>query len=87
MKTRGVPTPVRNDGKKNPIMAIETRPSSLTGISWWLVLAYLDHAFEEPLPPDFPAMDETQRNLTILPIAERLRQRMKPILDAEDINA
>lgn len=90
LKRRGVPPSmlraVPEDGKLKPIMAIETRPSPLTGIGWWVVLAYKEHHFEEMLPPDFPAMDETMRNLTILPVAERLRLKLKPILEAEDAN-
>ncbi len=78
------PTPVREDGKQNPILALESRPSSLTGISFWLVLAYKQHSFEALLPADFFAMEDTERDLVIAKEAGELKRKLRPILEAED---
>lgn len=72
------------DGKLNPILALESRPSKITGISFWLVLAYKEHTFEALLPADFFGMDDASRDLVIAKEAEQLRLRLKPILDSED---
>ena len=77
--------PVNDDGKCDPIMIVEQRPSSLTGHSWWLVLSYSTAEFEEMLPFEFPSLSETDQSLVIAPIAERLRLKMKEVLDAEDL--
>jgi hypothetical protein len=75
---------VPSDGKLNPIMALEQRPSRLTGISFWLVLAYKDHVFEELLPEDFMGMDEVGRDLVIARAGQILKDKLRPILLAED---
>lgn len=85
LKTKGVPLQaVPADGKLNPLFAIESRPCSFYGLGWWAVLSYKEHNFEERLPLDFMAMDETGQNLAIAPIAQRLREKLRPILEAED---
>jgi hypothetical protein len=85
MKTGGVPLQVvPEDGKLNPIMSLETRPSAFTGFSWWLVLVYKDHYDEKMLPPDFGGMDEATQGLVIAPLAEEMRVKLRPILIAED---
>lgn len=85
MKTRDVPLrPVPEDGKLKPLFAIESRPSEFLGISWWAVLTYKDFHAEEMLPPNFMGLDEVGQNLALAPVAERLRQRLAPILIAED---
>ncbi len=76
--------PVRDDGKLNPTLSLESRPSAFTGISFWLVLAYRHHVFETQLPPDFFGMDDTGRDLVIAKEAGALKARLAPILDAED---
>lgn len=75
---------VPKDGKLNPLMAIESRPSSLTGFSIWLVLSYKEHQFSEMLPPDFMAMDEAMQSFAVLPAADILKKKLRPILEAED---
>lgn len=75
---------VPEDGKLKPLMIVESRPSRFTGIAYFLVLSYKDFHAERLLPPDFMGMDEIQRNLTILPLAEQMRKELAPILEAED---
>ncbi len=70
--------------KPNPIMAFETRPSNLTGFSWWIVLSYKEHHFEELLPQDFGGLDEAGQNLIAIQAASKLRARLRPIIVAED---
>lgn len=65
-------------------MVIESRPSTFTGLSWWLVLSYKDFHAEEMLPADFMGMTEEMRHFVIAPLAERMRQKLKPILVMED---
>ena len=72
------------DEKPKPIMALESRPSQFTGISYWLVLAYKDHHFEAMLPADFMGLDETARDLVVAKEGAALRDKLRPILLAED---
>jgi hypothetical protein len=78
---------VPKDGKLNARMSVESRPSRIDGISFYLVLSYKDWSAERMLPRDFMALDEVMRSLTVAPIAEALRLELKPILDAEDDEA
>lgn len=71
--------------KPKPIMAIETRPSTLTGISWWVVLSYKEHNFQAMLPPDFGGMEIEAQNFAVLSAVEPLRKKLAPILIAEDM--
>lgn len=80
MKLRSVP----KDGKLNPLLALESRPSQFTGISYWLVLTYYDHQFDEMLPPDFMGLEQEKRDELVAAAAERLRAKLRPILEAED---
>lgn len=80
MKIQGVVT----KEKLNPVMAVESRPSTLTGISYWLVLTYRDFHEERLLPPDFMGLDQDAQNLAVLPLAEEMRKKLAPILEAED---
>jgi hypothetical protein len=76
---------VTDEWEPDPIMYVEPYLSAITGaVCHQLVLEYKEHKFEEPLPADFMTMDEASRNLATLPIAERLRQKLRPILLAED---
>lgn len=70
--------------KPNPLMAIESRPSSFTGVSWWVCLAYKEHHFEEMLPPDLMGMADEERNAVVEIARKKLKARLKPILIAED---
>jgi hypothetical protein len=74
------------ESRPNPILAFETRPSQITGLAWYAVLAYKEHSFEEILPFDFPVIreDETRFALEINPILERMRAKLAPILVMED---
>jgi hypothetical protein len=74
---------------QSPIMAIETRPSTLTGIAWFIVLSYVDragheHRFERQLPQEWASWDDASRDLALLPYAEQLRALLAPILIRED---
>lgn len=75
---------VPKDGKLNPLFVIESRPSTFTGLAWYAVLSYKEHTFEEMLPPDFMGLDEVGQNLAFLPAAQRLKAKLRPILEAED---
>lgn len=81
--TRFKPRVIDND-RPNPIIAIESRPSRFTGISWHVVLSYKEFHAERLLPPDFMGMDKISQDLTILPLAEEMRKELAPILEAED---
>lgn len=77
---------VSPENRPDPILAIETRPSRISGLAWYAVLAYKEHSFEEILPFDFPAVsdDEARLALEISPVLERLRAKLAPILVMED---
>ncbi len=73
----------------NPILQIiETRPSALTGIAWYFVLAYnsngQEHNFEELLPQDWASWDEESRNIHLVGVAGRLKEKLRPIILRED---
>ena len=70
----------------NPLMAIESRPSALvsTGFSFWMVMAYKEHVFEEMLPHDFMAVDQRVAEEYAHIAREKLEARLRPILWAED---
>lgn len=73
----------------SPLLLIETRPSTITGFVWYLVLVYVDrlgheHRFEEALPQEWASWDDASRDLAILPYAERLRAKLAPVLVRED---
>lgn len=68
----------------NPLLAIETRPSAITGIAWYIVLSYGEHNFEELLPQDWASWDEESRNIHIVGAAGRLKEKLRPILIRED---
>jgi len=78
---------VPDDGKINPTLSVESRPSNIEGFNFYLVLRYKDHFWEALLPRDFMAKDELEQNLLILPLAEQMRLELKPILEAEDAQA
>lgn len=84
MKKSGVPLRLVDPDKPNPIMAIESRPSRFSGISYHLVLSYKEFHAERLLPPDFMGMDQTGKDLTVLPLAEEMRKELAPVLIAED---
>ena len=65
-------------------MTIESRPSNLTGIAFFVCLDYGKHHFERYLPPNFMALTPTEQDLTVLPFAEEMRKALAPILEAED---
>lgn len=75
---------VPDEGHPKPIFAVESRPSTLTGVSFWAVLTYKEHLFQEMLPPDFMGLDETGQALACAEPLERLRAKLAPILQAED---
>ncbi len=73
-----------SEDKSGPTLRLESRPSKLTGISFWLVLAYKEHSFERYLPENFFGMDDDSRDLVIAREADALRKQLRPILLAED---
>jgi hypothetical protein len=75
---------VPEDGKLNPLLILEQRPSRITGIAFWLVLSYRDFHEERILPEGFMGWDEASRDLAIAKLAAEMRQKLRPILEAED---
>lgn len=75
---------VPEDGELKPLFVIESRPSSINGILFWAVLSYKEHMFDEPLPQNFMGLDEAGQNLALAPVAQRLKERLRPIIEAED---
>lgn len=67
---------------------VEVRPSSIHGLdTFYLCLTYKEHRFEEMLPFDFQTWDDASQAIMLAPIAKRLKDRMKVVLDAEDAQA
>ncbi len=65
-------------------MAVESRPSQFTGMSFWMVLAYKDHHFEEMLPPDYFGLTPAVREEVSDVASQKLRAKLAPILIEED---
>jgi hypothetical protein len=75
---------IKGDDKPNPVVTIETRPSSFTGFAWWVVLTYKHHRFEEMLPFETAGMDDDKRDAAVAKVLPRLQAQLRPILEAED---
>ncbi len=75
---------IPDDGKLNPVMVLEQRPSAITGIAFWLILSYKDFHEERILPEGFMGWDETSRDLAIAKIGAEMKAKLRPILLAED---
>ncbi len=70
--------------RPKPVLSIESRPSQFTGISLWLVLEYRDFHEERMLPRDFMALYPDDQDKAVAPLAEEMRKKLAPILEAED---
>lgn len=68
----------------DPVISVETRPSVYTGFSFWVVLTYKEHSFEELLSATFPGLSEEEQDREVLHAATRLGDQLRPILEAED---
>lgn len=63
---------------------LEMRPSTITGISWWAMLKYKHHVFDELLPLQWGELSEEARDVKMAEVANRLQSQLRPILLAED---
>lgn len=77
---------VGKSGATNPVLTLESRPSSVAGavIRFWLVLRYKAWVGERVLDDAFMGYSDTDRDIMLAKVGGELKAELLPLIQAED---